>query len=69
MIGDDMRPPCVVHMPTSSASDRSHSTLPAGESAISRPLALIAMTLPEAGSTAGDAHASRCVGASLVKML
>ena len=28
MIGDDMRPPCVVHMPNSSASERSHSSLP-----------------------------------------
>ena len=36
---------------------------------MSRPLALIAMTFPEAGSTAGDAQAMRWVGASLVKML
>src|SRR3954470_6966768 len=68
-IGDDMRPPCVVHMPTSSASERSHSTLPAGESAINRPLALIANTFPEEGSTAGDDQASRCAGTSLVKTL
>src|SRR5690242_3789409 len=53
-IGEDMRPPCVVHMPTSSARERSQRTLPAGDSAISRPLALIAMTLPDAGSTAGE---------------
>ena len=28
MIGDDTRPPCVVHMPNSSASERSQSSLP-----------------------------------------
>ena len=35
MIGDDMRPPCVVHMPNSSASERSHSSLPSVSTATS----------------------------------
>ena len=52
-----MRPPCVVHMPNSSASERSHRTLPSRESDITRPLPLIAKTLPDAGSTAGDDQA------------
>jgi hypothetical protein len=69
MIGDDTRPPCVVHMPNSSASERSQSSFPAGEKDISRPLPLKAKTLPVAGSTAGDAQAIRCGGTSLVKTL
>src|SRR4029450_9185483 len=68
-IGEDIRPPCVVHMPNSSASERSQSTLPSRDSDITRPLPLIANTLPDAGSTAGDDQAMRCAGTSLVKML
>ena len=69
MTGDDMRPPCVVHMPNSSASERSQSSLPSLESDISSPPPLIAKTLPLAGSTAGEDQAIRCGGASLVKRL
>ena len=69
MIGDDIRPPCVVHMPNSSASDRSQSSLPSRESDISNPLPLIATTFPVAVSTAGEDQAMRCGGTSLVKML
>ena len=69
MIGDETRPPCVVHMPNSSASERSQSSLPSRDSDISRPLPLKAKTLPLAGSTTGDAQAMRCGGTSLVKML
>ena len=69
MIGVDIRPPCVVHMPYSSASDRSHSSLPSLFSDIVRPLPLIANTLPVEGSTTGDDHARRCAGTSLVNML
>ena len=69
MIGDDMRPPCVVHMPNSSASERSQSSLPSFDSDITRPLPLIAKTLPVAGSTTGDDQAMRCGGTSLVNML
>src|SRR5262245_47705106 len=68
-IGEDMRPPWVVHMPNSSASERSQSTLPSRDSDFTRPLPLMAKTLPEAESTAGDDHAMRCAGTSLVKML
>src|SRR5512134_3925588 len=68
-IGDDMRPPCVVHIPNSSASDRSHSSLPSFESASTSPLPLIANTWPVAGSTAGDDQAIRCGGTSLVNRL
>src|SRR5688572_17277733 len=67
--GDDTRPPCVVHIPNSSASERSQSSLPAGENDISSPLPLNAKTLPVAGSTAGEAQAMRCGGTSLVKRL
>src|SRR5829696_362008 len=56
-IGDDMRPPCVVHIPYSSARERSQSSLPCGESDMSRPPPLIATTLPVDGSTVGDDHA------------
>src|SRR5215203_6240274 len=58
-IGDDMRPPCVVHIPYSSASERSHRSLPSLESDMRRPPPLIAKTFPLAGSTAGEDHAIR----------
>jgi hypothetical protein len=56
-------------MPNSSASERSHSSLPSRVNDISRPLPLNANTLPVAGSTTGEAHAIRCGGTSLVKRL
>src|SRR5574338_1418766 len=68
-IGDDMRPPCVVHMPNSSLSDRSQSSLPSFDSDISSPPPLMAKTLPVAGSTAGEDQARRCAGTSLENML
>src|SRR3954467_14638750 len=70
MIGLDIRPPCVVHIPISSASDRSHSTRPSSfDRDITRPFALIANTFPLDESTIGDDHASRCAGTSLANML
>src|SRR5688572_7853483 len=69
MMGDDMRPPWVVHIPNSSASDRSHKSLPSFESDIAMPPPLIAKTLPVVGSTAGEDQAMRCGGTSPVKML
>ena len=69
MIGVDIRPPWVVHIPYSSASERSQSSLPSLLSDIARPLPLIANTLPVAGSTTGDDHATRCGGTSLVNRL
>jgi hypothetical protein len=56
-------------MPNSSGSDRSHSTLPSGDSDLSSPFPLKTKMFPVAGSTAGDAHAIRCGGTSLVKRL
>src|SRR5262245_7330408 len=69
MIGDDTRPPCVVHIPNSSASECSQRSLPSRENDISSPLPLKANTFPVAGSTTGDAQAMRCGGTSLVKRL
>src|SRR3954469_331537 len=69
-IGLDIRPPCVVHIPISSASDRSHNTLPSSfASDMTNPLALMANTFPDTPSTTGDDHARRCAGTSLVNML
>src|SRR5205085_1337866 len=68
-MGVDIRPPCVVHMPISSASERSHRSLPSFDSDIIRPPPLIANTLPVWTSTAGDDQARRCAGTSLANML
>ena len=52
-----------------SGAARSHRSLPSGENDISRPLPLKANTLPDAGSTAGDAQAMRGGGTSLVTLM
>ena len=70
MIGDDIRPPCVVHIPNFFGERALPQHLAvACDSDITRPLPLIAKTLPVAGSTTGDDQASRCAGTSLVNML
>ena len=73
MIGDDMRPPCVVHMPNSSASERSQSSLPCGESDISRPLPLIAIDVAGGGVDGrrrpGDAVRRHVAGEQVVAVL
>ena len=65
MIGDVVRPPCVVTAPYSSVSDRSHRIFPSGDTHTSCAATVNRYTLPVSGSTAGDAHEARCCGTSL----
>ena len=65
MIGETVRPPCVVNGENSSVMERSQSFLPSLVSAVSRLLTPKTYTLPVSGSAAGDAQATRCAGTSL----
>src|SRR5580692_3272171 len=63
--GDMVRPPWVVNAPNSSPTERSQSFLPSFERARTVAPTPKAYTLPVSGSTAGEAHPTRCAGASL----
>ncbi len=63
--GDTARPPCVVTAPYSSTSDRSQSCLPSGAKPRRWALPPKVKTLPVAGSTDGEAQATRCAGMSV----
>src|SRR5437773_9063969 len=65
MIGETVRPPCVVKGENSSVIERSQSFLPSLVSAVNRLLTPNEYTFPVSGSAAGDAHPTRCAGTSL----
>src|ERR1700730_4035931 len=65
MIGETVRPPCVVNGENSSVMECSHSFLPSLLSEVTRLLTPKTYTLPGSGSAAGDDQAARCAGTSL----
>src|ERR1041385_4050896 len=65
MMGETVRPPCVVNGENSSVIERSQIFLPSLVRAVSRLLTPNEYTLPVSGSATGDAHPTRCAGTSL----
>src|ERR1051325_2364225 len=65
IMGDTVRPPCVVKGENSSVIERSHSFFPSFDSAVSRLLTPNEYTFRVSGSAAGDAQPTRCAGTSL----